>query len=294
MIFVSTSYFKERRSVKHVLNECLKVAIKNIELGAAHQHEEGIVDFLKKYKKEHGAEFTIHAYFPPEKKPVIVNLASQDPEILKESMSSVKKSIDVAKEIKARLYSFHAGFRVDPESLGKPFKRKNIASYEDAYNTFVDSIDEICFYAKNRDVKIAMEPNVVSKYNLINGKNELLLMCELHEIKRLLEDLTHENLGILLDLGHLKITANNLKFDQEEFMMGVKDRVLGLHVHDNDGVTDLHMPFKADSWVLEVLNRNFLKNSIPITLEIADMDIKDIRSQIRLLTQFGNKGGGMQ
>jgi len=286
MIFVSTSYFKERRSVKLVLNECSKAAIKNIELGAAHQYEDGIVDFLKKYKKEHGAEFTIHSYFPPEKKPVIVNLASQNPEILSKSMSSVKKSIDTAKEIKARLYSFHAGFRVDPEGLGKPLERKNIASYEDAYNTFVNSVDEICSYAKSRDVKVAMEPNVMSNYNLISGKNELLLMCELHEIKMFLDDLKHKNLGILLDLGHLKVTANNLKFDREEFINGVKDRVLGLHVHDTDGFTDAHRPLKANSWVLEVLNRNLFKKSIPITLEIADVNIKTLQAQIRLLSSL--------
>lgn len=291
MIFVSTSCFFEKKSVIHILKEYAKQGIRNIELGASHNYEKGIMEFLKEYKKKYNAEFTIHGYFPPEKKSLIVNLASQNSEIVKRSIAKIKKMIDIAKQLDVKLCSFHAGFLVDPEQLGKPLDKSKRFDYEKGYATFLYSANEICRYASLKGVKIAFEPNVVSSYNVVDGKNEPLLMCRIDEIKIFYRDLEMsgiKNLGLLLDLGHLKVTANNLKFNALEFIETFKNNVLEIHIHENEGLLDEHKPLKEDSWALKVVNQNAFKNLI-ITLEVDNLSLSGIQAQSELLSKTLNK-----
>lgn len=291
MIFISTSCFFEKKSVVHVLKEYARQGIRNIELGASHQYEEGVMEFLKEYKKKYNAEFTIHGYFPPEKKPLIVNLASQNPEIINKSIAKIKKMIDIAKQLDAKLCSFHAGFLVDPEQLGKPLDNNKRFDYEKSYETFLLSATEICKYASIKNVKIAFEPNVVSSYNVVDGKNELLLMCRIDEIKRFYRDLEMsgiKNLGLLLDLGHLKVTANNLKFSALEFIKTFKNNVLEIHIHENKGRIDEHRPLKKGSWALKMLNR-YSFNDVIITLEVDNLNLGRIQAQSKLLSKILDK-----
>lgn len=286
MIFVSTACYKENSSVKHVLEKYAKSGIKNIELGSVHRYEKGILDFLRNYKKKYKVEFIIHGYFPPEKKPFVVNLASQNPEILRRSIDHVKGMIKISKELDARMCSFHAGFLADPVKIGRPFNPKiKPFDYEKSYESFLSSVAEICRYAYRNGIKIGMEPNVVSNYNMVQGKNIFLMMCEVEEIKRFYEDLSDlgiKNLGIVLDLGHLKVTSNNLKLDAEKFIRGVKNKILEIHVHDNDGFFDQHKPLKKGSLILRILNKGLHEDSV-ITLEAGGLSLKDIQDQLKLL-----------
>ena len=285
MIFVSTSCLKENKSVKQVIKEYVKIGIKNIELGPTHKYEEGILEFIKNIKKRHNIQFTLHGYFPPQKEQLIVNLASQNQRIRKSSITHIKKMIDTALEISAELCSFHAGFLVDPEKLGQPFNKNIRCQYEDAYKTFLLSVIEICKYAKDKKIKIAFENNEASYYNLINGKNELLLMCEPYEFERLFMDLEKHgitNLGILLDLGHLKVSANNLNFDPHKFIKIFKDKIVEIHISENDGSTDQALSLKEDSWAVKVLQTTSFKDQI-ITLEAIKLDVEEIQNQTSLI-----------
>jgi sugar phosphate isomerase/epimerase len=284
MIFVSTSCLRGNKNIKDALEELAKEKILGIELGATHVYEKGIIEFLKDFKKKYNTEFLVHAFFPPEKNPFIVNLASQDPKILQKSVKHAKKAINTTKKINAKVYSFHAGFRVDPDELGEPFNKKNIGDYEDCYATFVKSVEKICKYAKQKNVKIALENHQLSKRNLVNGKNEFLLLCELHEVQRFYKDLDEteiNNLGFLLDLGHLNVTSNSLKFDRDEFVEWIKSRVFEVHIHENNGIEDQHLSLKKNSWFMKTTSK-FFRNST-ITLEARNLYIKDIKEQIRLL-----------
>ena len=286
MIFISTSCFIQRSSVISVLKEYAKQGIKNIELGASHKYEEGIIEFLKDYRKKYGAEFTLHGYFPPQKDSLIVNFASQNEASREKSIAHVKNMIDLSKELGAKLCGFHAGFLVDTKQLGQKLDKAKRFDYEKGYGTFLSSVKEVCNYASIKSVKIAFEPNVVSSYNVIDGKNELLLMCEIKEIKRFYHDLEMsgiKNLGMILDLGHLKVTANNLKYDPVEFIETFKNNVLEIHIHDNDGFLDKHLQLKKDSWALKMLKKVASKKII-VTLEAEKLDLEKIASQFKLLS----------
>ena len=86
--------------------------------------------------------FIIHGYFPPPKKSLIFNLASQNKIIRKSSIKLAKNAISLCCDIESPLYTFHAGFTVDPKKLGSRFLRQNIVNKEKSIETFVESVRE--------------------------------------------------------------------------------------------------------------------------------------------------------
>ena len=48
---------------------------------------------------------------------------------------------------------------------------------------FIQEVMKVVDHGTSRGIKTAMEPNVVQKFNLVNGKNELCLFAEIDEIQ---------------------------------------------------------------------------------------------------------------
>lgn len=291
MIFISTSCLKGKRPLKEILKEYVENGITNIELGASHSYEEGIVDFIKKIKLDYSCIFTIHAYFPPEKDQFFVNLASQDKTILKRSIDHIKNMITAGKEIGAVVCSFHSGFRFDSKEI-KDLSDVKIHPYKEAYETLLSSVIEIALFAKEVGMKIAIEPNELSRKHLRNGKNECLLMVEPKELETFFYDLEKSkinNVFILLDLGHLRLSSNSLSYNAEYFIEKIIDKTVEIHLHDNDGVEDKHNILKKGSWVFENFKKHAWKKGCIITLESNGLEINDIKDQVELIS--GVKSG---
>ena len=81
-----------------------------------------------------------------------------------------------------------------------------------------------------------------------------------------------QNIGFLLDLGHLNVAANYFKFDKKKVLNNLfskyPDKIFELHMSENDGRLDSHKILPIDSWQIEFLtkNREALKD-IPIVFE---------------------------
>ena len=131
-------------------------------------------------------------------------------------------------------------------------------------------------------IKIGIENNVLAEYNLVNGHNEFLLMCEAWEYIKLFNEINSKRIGILLDLGHLNITSNTLKFDKNEFIKKFKNRVFAIHIHENNGKKDEHRKINRDDWSVSVIKKYFSKREIPIVLESKFSDRNDFESYLDL------------
>lgn len=260
--YQSTSCLKG--DVFDILNRYERAGRRYVELGSTHPYNEKI---SPETILEYGFNYLVHNYFPPPKEPFIINIASHDQAILKRSMDQLKTSIDFCNSIDTRLFTFHSGFRADPD-LNFQFKTDQIISHHAAMKTFTKSLFELNKYAADRGVKIAIENNVLAPHNLVNGKNELLLMCEPWEFEHLINEIDSDNLGILLDLGHLKVTSNTLRYDADNFIQVFKDQVFAVHLHENNGKLDQHLHSKKDDWSCEVVNNYF--NSVPVVNEALD------------------------
>lgn len=274
MIYVSTNCLKNPKNVEKVLGEYEKSEIQNVELGSVHEYFD--IKILKKYN----FNFLIHNYFPPPKNSFNFNLASKNKEIQQNSLNLAKNAIDLCCEINSPLYTFHAGFTVDPPKLGTPMPRINISDREMAISTFVDRVTEIVTYAKSRGIKVAMEPNVVQEFNLVNKKNELCLFADFQEIDKLFKILSDNSLGLLIDLGHTSVTSHWLKFDKDEFVEKCANRASAIHVSTNNGLRDQHKSLTEDCWQVKKLKK--FKN-IPIILETMNVTTNQIKSNIKLV-----------
>lgn len=279
MIYASTSCLKNPVNVLKVLEEYKKAEIKNVELGSVHEF------FDYSQLKKFNFNFLIHNYFPPPKILFNFNLASKNRIIRKKSLTMAKNAIKLCSKINSPLYTFHAGFTIDPPKLGKPFPKNKKFNREESIKIFYESITELIDYSKKENVELAMEPNVVQKFNLINNKNELLLFADPVEIKQFCKNFNKKEIGLLLDLGHTLVTSHWLNFDKDIFVKKIKNRVKAVHISNNNGLKDQHKQLVKNCWVLTQLK--FFKNK-PIVLETMNLTLHQLNSNISLVGKYLN------
>ena len=273
MIYASTSCLRNPKDILKVLDEYEKAEIENVELGSIHDN------FDTKKLKNYNFNYIAHGYFPPPKNPFNFNLASQNKIIRKKSIDLIKNAIDICCNINSPIFTFHAGFTVDPPKLGKRFPRSGMISRELARNTFFESTRIALDYAKERDIKLAMELNVVQKFNLDNEKNNLLLFADYDETEIFYKEFDKNEIGILLDLGHTAVTSHWLKFDKDEFVKRIKDKVSGVHASNNNGIQDQHKRLTKNCWQSSKLK---IFKKLPITLETMNLTTKEIKNNIKI------------
>ncbi|MBA4388020.1 MAG: hypothetical protein C0404_08570 [Verrucomicrobia bacterium] len=108
------------------------------------------------------------------------------------------------------------------------------------------SLDEIRGYAAERKVRLAIE----------NGRFEA--------IRPLLKEYGPEYVGICYDSGHGNMDAGGI----DELRL-VKDRLICIHLHDNDGTADQHKPLFSGSVHWPALARIVAESSYkkPVSME---------------------------
>jgi sugar phosphate isomerase/epimerase len=283
LIFVSTLAFDFPVGKYFKLNGKLP-PIRQLELGAGFSPEEARL-FCDQNQASADHDFLIHNYFPPPEDPFVLNLASNDPVIKDKSLRLCRRAIDFSAKVGAPFYSVHSGFAVDPapEDLGKSIRHLPRFSLEKARDIFAENVGLLDDYAGKRGVRLLLENNVLAPQNAFNGENELLLMCDLEDFKRFDKDFKQDNVGILLDVGHLKISAAALGYDKYKAIEYSADRIEAFHLHDNNGLADQHSPFKADAWFLDILPQ--FRNQARFVLEMRNISIPEIEDQNRLLSE---------
>ena len=259
-LFASTITLSDELGYRSALDALCSIDAWGIELGYPgdiHTIPTGIIQQTAK-------QFICHNYFFPVDKPFILNLASDDDKIRRRSVKYVKQAIRFCDAQNIRLYTFHAGFRVDPTLdltfYGEPTDR------ELAHKLFRESIVEVATFAAARNITLGIENNVVEAQHLNGGQNDLLLYCTAGEFIELFENISAKNVGLLLDIGHLRVAANTLGFDPNEFG-GLSDKIVAIHVHENDGRSDRHDPVEESGWALEFINRQLSATDVPIVFE---------------------------
>ena len=113
-----------------------------------------------------------------------------------------------------------------------------------------------------------------------------------HSCKLNIQSRKHAVDKLLIDLGHLAISANILKFDKYDFLKKVidnfSDKIFEVHISENDFKSDLHNRVHKDSWQLEALGlfkklNNFEK--IYFAMESRGMSISEIKYDLNLIAE---------
>ena len=249
-IFVSTNCIPGLQSIISRVSMYQRSGLNAIELGGGITVSDNSLSQITQTE----ARFLIHNYFPPPIDAFVLNLASDNNDILRRSLDMVSNAIDFAAHIGAPFYSVHAGFITDPEFFdGNSFvfpspRSPDQADY--AINRFTTAMKTVVDHAERRGVGILIENNVCSEQ--LRGK---LLLQTAEEFLPLFSVLQSSHLGLLLDTGHLNVSARTLGFDRMSFIDKMVPYIKAMHIHDNDGIADTHQPIRPDSWVLDILRR---------------------------------------
>jgi sugar phosphate isomerase/epimerase len=211
------------------IERCFDLGFELVEVGAGHKHEPNAVEAVIETKHEHPEKhFTIHALFPPVAKgSYIMNMSDS-----KEHATILKTAdgmFDLAKRIGADVVGLHGGYAGEvvwvPDRGGFD-KLKMIKSIpaETAESNMLAILEKLVQLAEERGVKLAIE---ISPFDVSKA-----VLSDPEIFEKVFSRFESDNLGLLLDIGHVHMSAAAKGFDPYEFAARFKDRVFELHLHD--------------------------------------------------------------
>lgn len=274
MIYVSTSCLRNKR-IGDTVAQLAKGGFRNIELSGGTRHYSGMTEDMLSLKEKHALKYIIHNYFPPPRKAFVLNLASSDIGVYRQSAAHIYNSVILARTLNAKLYSFHPGYivEVSPHKKGAYFDYYSgdgqSMYYKKSlfYKRFDNLLEEL-----HGDVPIAIENlfpfSENEDYSLFSRPDDIT------EFLRRYAD--RSNIGLLLDLGHLKVTGHYMDFDSHaaasQIIEEFSDKIFEIHISENDGTEDQHRIMSSGSWQVEVIREHVPSlTDVPVTVELHDI-----------------------
>ena len=204
-----------------------------------------------------GVHFLIHHYCPPSKSPFVLNIASASEEIRERSLEVLQKGHDLNRRLGGPFCAVHGGHNIDMEPKMKNnhfiVDQGTLRDRGKAEEQFYANLQEVMTTIFSDGERLAVE-NLATKsrtenYSLLSDPDQILKYLQFSR--------RYDNLGFLLDLGHLQVAAHNLEFDgltlARRILREYPDKVYGLHLSDNDGTFDDHQVHSPDSWQWDFL-----------------------------------------
>ena len=176
----------------------------------AHELNKSRVSLLREVAKSYDLEYTVHAPFAD------INIASPSRTILAAALKRLTKSLYYTHALDAKLCVLHPGAKTGISQFysGAEWKQN------------VQSIQELYAEAEQLGVNIAIE-NLPAKYWFIMNSPE-----DFHKFYKE----TSLPIGIVLDIGHA-----HLENQIQPFFNQLADKIVHIHVSDNNGVNDDHL-----------------------------------------------------
>jgi sugar phosphate isomerase/epimerase len=213
-------------SIKHLLMfniECIEIVC-DLPHRTPHEFDEKLISNIKDLLKSGNVETSIHA-------PIFdVNISSYYEDVARHSVMQVKKAISIAHDLDSKIVTVH----LSPPPY-RFFMEKVINKL---HSRFLASIKECSEYAEECGVFLCLENTPEVEINRVWRET---FMQHINEM-----------LQITFDVGHAYIseslltTQHNFPRQIEKLvilrMMDLKGFIRHIHVHDNDGISDLHLP----------------------------------------------------
>lgn len=252
MLYIS-SLCSKKNKIANTVRELADFGFKNIELTGGTIFYGRIEQDLVKLQEEYKLDYLIHNYFPPPEENFVINIASRKTEVKEKTLKLVKEALRLSRVFGKNLYTLHPGFLNEllPE-LSEGFFVKHGMAFnlkEDFYRTAELFSKEVI----PKNFKIGIE-----NLGLKTKNDKFSFLCDSDDIENFLAYFkNNESVGILLDLGHLNVSARILRFDRDSFLDRIADnygeKVFAFHLSGNDGCMDSHTVLPVDSWQIKYL-----------------------------------------
>lgn len=277
-LFVSTTFFHDGTSLREALEICKDNGITAVELGSNHSFDPNPLDTIRNYP----FSYLVHNYFPIPASPFVLNIASLDERIREKSVEHIYKAIDFCVEAGAHLYTFHPGFITDPmgsnqtqQNYDFQWDDKAQKEYPIAFDHMLRNMDKCVGYSKKKGIKIAIETEG-SFY-----KKDHLLMQRPDEYEKLFKYYGPADIGVNLNIGHLRLAMEAFQFSLQEFIDVIETRLVAMELSHNDGKYDEHLPLQSDGWYWDLIMDKRFESTYKI-LEFRNIAISEIKQNIEL------------
>ncbi|QEC41046.1 sugar phosphate isomerase/epimerase family protein [Pseudobacter ginsenosidimutans] len=226
-----------------------------------------------------------HNYFPAPDTPFVLNLASSDENIRLRSLDMCRNGLMLARQAGSAFYAAHAGFCIDPQptQLGKQLDINQVFDRNMHWGIFAESVRSILQTADELEVDFLIENNVLAEFNLTIRKENPLFCCDADEMIRLMNEVNHPRLGILLDTAHLKVSGNTLGFNFVNDFGKAGPYIKAIHHSDNEGKIDNNQPLTLEYWCGPLLKEY---SHITQVIEVKSLTIEEVLQQQNLLENF--------
>lgn len=274
--------------------DCLKLSCSSIEISAPHffQPYEVYEKILSQYKDK-GCNFTIHNYFPTPSEPFVLNIASKDEAQKKKASNLILKALELCTSLGSPFYGVHAGYLSEGIELKDgSFSFSDITSdsYSSALNSASNFVNNIFPRFQKAGVKLLIENLFPSQYENHS------LFCSIEQIKELVDQIPND-VGLILDLGHINVSSNLMGFDRskaiDDYMNNFSDRLFEVHISENNGFKDDHFALKENSWQLDILKEIYQDKSASqaetiYCLEVRGASMPEIQKNVDLINNIVN------
>ncbi|MBP6874989.1 MAG: sugar phosphate isomerase/epimerase [Candidatus Eisenbacteria bacterium] len=178
-----------------------------------------------------------------------LKLASHDKMILQHSMEAIQEGLEIGKILGARIAIFHSGFsnHVRPDEIDWWVEQS------------VTSLRDLVARAKEEEVIVALR-------NTWESDEQVLA--------RLFEAVDSPWFRFCCDVGHAACFS---QFAPEDWIVQFRERLVNLHFHDNDGISDLHQVCGKGVVGFDVIYetiREQLSEPVNITLQVSREDLE--------------------
>jgi len=272
MIYISTGGFSKQPSWQ-TCELLSNFGIHAFELSGG-SYDKNQLNILKSLTSNFN--FQVHNYFPPPELPFVFNLASLNQEVAKMSMRHAEKSMQWSVELNRPVYSFHAGFMLDVQvsDLGKVIKDRSLFDITESKNWFLERVNSLSDRARELGVDLLIENNVLSQRNSLEYETPPFLMLTSSDCIEIMHQ-TPDNVNMLVDVAHLKVSAKSLGFSPIDFLKQCDPWIVAYHLSDNDGKEDSNSKVEANSWFWP-----YLKTDLDYySLEIYNISPQDLLQQ---------------
>jgi sugar phosphate isomerase/epimerase len=272
---LSTHLFVNHRLTTVTLEKIREAGVEAVEIFCARQsldyRNPAQVNELRHWFRD--SELTLHSLHSPmfsddcwgrTGPKSIINIAEPDKTRRRDSVDEIKRALEIAESVPFRFLIQHVG------TGGEEYHERKV---EAAFS----ALEELNVFASQRGVEILLE-------NIPNG---------LSTAERLLHllDVTHLDNGFCFDTGH----AHMMEGVDSAFHL-MKDRIRSTHVHDNDGVNDIHLfPFVAEGgtidWPRAMQLLRSRQTQCPLLLELREADGLSLASVAEVFHRLENAAG---
>jgi len=168
------------------------------------------VNALRRVMHLQDLELTVHAPFAD------INIASPSSVLRHTILKRLEKSIYHARQLDSRLWVFHPGLKTGVSDFYPGLD----------WRLNMESVRVLLRVARKQGVDIAIE-NVPEPHPF--------LMKSVQDFSRFYNEMD-EDIGLALDIGHA-----NLNHQVQDFISQFSDKIVHMHVSDNDGIQDSHL-----------------------------------------------------